>query len=318
MRQMPQTTRRTVLTAAGTVSLLGLGGIATGSSSPVADAPIPADSDARTYPTMGNADAPTATVYGNFKCPYTQEFVLGNLEAIVDEFVETGRLAIQFYDLAYEPGDTSTHYISSSDPRISAFALGVWDEDPNSYWQFYVETFEDLPEGYVDYDELASRARSAGVSNVDQIVERTRAGAYDGAVERVATAAADDGVTFTPTLELAGETTAPHHDTQSILEWIEARLEDEPTETSGDGDEPTETSGDGDTAESDGTEDTDSDADSSEGVDESTDETSSGGGDGTATGDADVNESEPVASDEDEFEWVSEPEEPTATGETCP
>ncbi len=147
MRKMPQTTRRTVLTAAGTVSLLGLGGIATGSSSPVADAPIPADSDARTYPTMGNADAPTATVYGNFKCPYTQEFVLGNLEVIVDEFVETGRLAIQFYDLAYEPGDTSTHYISSSDPRITAFVLGVWDEDPNSYWQFYVETFEDLPEG---------------------------------------------------------------------------------------------------------------------------------------------------------------------------
>ncbi|WP_306059402.1 thioredoxin domain-containing protein [Natronococcus wangiae] len=183
-----------------------------------------------------DTDAPTATVYGNFKCPYTRDFVFGNLEPIIEEFVVTGRLTLEFSDLAYEPGSTSEYWISDSDPRIASAGLAVWDEDPDSYWQFYHDTFADAPTGYVDYDELASRARSADVSNVDALIDRAEAGAYDAAIERAAATADEDGISFTPQLELAGDTAAPHHDTRSILDWIEARLEDAPAETDEDED----------------------------------------------------------------------------------
>lgn len=263
MRRKPHTTRRNVLTATGALSLLGVAGVATGSSSPVATAPVPDDANDRPYPTMGtSSDAPTATVYGNFKCPYTREFVFGNLEAIIEEFVLTGQLNLEFYNLAYEPGSTSEYFISSSDPRLAAAGIGVWNEDPDSYWQFHYETFEDAPSGYVDYDELASRARSAGVSNVDELIDRAQAGGYDGEVEQVPAAAADDGVTFTPTLELAGDTAAPHHGEQAILDWIDTRLEDAPAETAEEGDS------DGDEQRDDEREDAESESETEESGDD--------------------------------------------------
>ncbi|SEP84967.1 DsbA family protein [Natrinema salaciae] len=235
MQNEMRTQRRNVLAATGTVALLGVGGaagITSGqTSSNIANAPVPASPNDYAYPTMGADDAPTATLYGNFKCPYTKEFVGRNLHAIIDEFVETGRLKIQFYNLAYDPGSTSSTFISSSDPRAAAMGNGVWDADPDSYWQFFAETFDDPLEGDVDGDELASRARAAGVSNADEIVERVRAGEYDANVEAISSEAAADGVTYTPTLELAGETTSPRHGTQDTLNWIEARLDDAPNET---------------------------------------------------------------------------------------
>ncbi|WP_254524022.1 DsbA family protein [Natrinema caseinilyticum] len=256
MQEKTRLQRRTVLSATGTATLLGVAGLATAEArSTVANAPVPESADAYTYPTMGvdGDDVPTATVYGNFKCPVTKEFVSGNLSAIIDEFVSTGRLRLRFYNLAYKPGNTSAFFISGSDPRCAAMGLGTWDEDPNSYWQFFAETFDNPPSGYVDLSELVSRARSAGVSNASRIADRVQAGEYDAQVERVSAEAASDGVTFTPTLELAGDTTAPHHGTQAILQWIESRLDDEPTEPV-EQTEPTESTDSTDTTTEAGTE----------------------------------------------------------------
>ncbi|MFC4541591.1 thioredoxin domain-containing protein [Halosolutus amylolyticus] len=279
------------MTATGTVSLLGIAGVAAGRSSPIVDAPVPSDPDAYAYPTMGDDDAPTATIYGNYKCPYTQEFVAGNLEAIVEEFVEPGRLALQFHNLAYEPGDTSAYYISSSDPRIAAVDVGVWDEDPDGYWRFHRETVADTPSGTVDYDDLEERLQSAGVANAEAIVDRARVGEYDDEVEQVAAAAAADDVSFTPTLELGGDTTAPHHDRDDILDWIEKRLGDDEQETDSEGDG----AGEEDTGGEDGSED-ENETDETDGTDE-TDEGDESSDDGEEQ------------SEDDDFVWVTEPEE---------
>jgi protein-disulfide isomerase len=242
MRRKPQMTRRSVLTATGAFSLLGIAGVAAGSSSStVANAPVPDDADSRTYPTMGtNTDAPTARVYGNFKCPVTEEFVFGNLEAIIDEFVSTGRLNLEFRNLAYDPGSTSSYFISDSDPRMAAAGLAVWDEDPDGYWQFLVDIFADRPSGHVSYDDMESRASSAGVSDADSAVDSAETGAYDGTVDQIARTAGDVGISFSPQLELNGETAAPHHDTQSILDWLEARVDEAPAEPEPEADDESE------------------------------------------------------------------------------
>ncbi|ELY55294.1 DSBA-like thioredoxin [Natronococcus amylolyticus DSM 10524] len=221
-------TRRSVLTTTGAVSLLGLAGVASGSASSDG-VPIPDDAGERTYPTIGsNSDAPTATFYGNFKCPSSQDFVSGNLQEIISEFVTEGQLNVEFCNLAYEPGDTSQSFISGTDSRLAAVGLAVWDEDPNSYWQFVTETYTDMPSGHISYDELENRARAADVSNVDAVIERAKAGEYDADVEEVATLASNDGITYTPQLELAGDTTAPHHGTQAVIDWLDSRLDDAP------------------------------------------------------------------------------------------
>ena len=181
-------------------------------------------------------DNPTATLYGNFKCPYTREFVLGNLTDVVREFVAPGNLDLRFFDLAYEPDNhlgrdspthgTETYFISSSDPRIARVSLGAWEVDPQGYWRYFRDSFEDPPSGWVTYDDLRSRLHASDVSGVDEIIRRAKTDRYEDELRHVEDAAVTDDVPFTPTLELNGHTTAPHHETSEVLDWIRHRISD--------------------------------------------------------------------------------------------
>ncbi|SIR73571.1 Tat (twin-arginine translocation) pathway signal sequence [Haladaptatus litoreus] len=249
------TSRRTFLKTTGVVAAVGLGSTIPASAAEISNAPVPDDTDALTYATMGtDKDNPTAKLYGNFKCPYTQEFVRGgNLEAVLNEYVASGDLNIQFRALAYQPPGTSshgtsTHYISDSDPLISEAAMGVWDVSPGDYWQFFNYMFSDLISGNVSFSEMESRMQSTSVSDRSTIIDRASSGTYDNEVEQNRYSAGDYGVTFTPTLVLDGETIPPHHDTNELLEWIGSRISS--SSTSSDTEEDTDSSDDESNSES--------------------------------------------------------------------
>ena len=222
-------TRRTFIKSVSAAAV-GVGMMGTASAEPsVGGAPVPDDTDL-TYATMGtDADNPTATVFGNFKCPYTQNFVNNNLKDVIDEYVSTGQLNVEFRALALQPPGTSSHgsstyYISSSDPRISEVALSAWNEQPGDYWDFFEMMFDDLVSGTVTYSEMRNHLDSAGVGDRSEIIGNAKDGDYNNAVERTADVAGNVGVSFTPTMELNGETTAPHHDTDSLLDWIGSQI----------------------------------------------------------------------------------------------
>lgn len=223
-------TRRTFMKSVSAATF-GLGVVGTANATPsVGGVPVPDDTDDLTYATMGtDADNQTATVFGNFKCPYTQNFVNNNLKDVIDEYVTTGQLNVEFRALAYQPPGTtshgsSTYYISSSDPRISEVALSAWNERPAEYWDFFEMMFQELVSGTVTYGEMRNHLESAGVGDRSEIIGDAKGGDYDSAVERTADVAGTVDVSFTPTFELDGDTTAPHHDTDSLLDWIDSRL----------------------------------------------------------------------------------------------
>ncbi|WP_440007331.1 DsbA family protein [Halomicrococcus sp. SG-WS-1] len=224
-------TRRQFLRLTGGAALFGFAGTASANDAtdPVSTAPVPGDPGQFTYATMGEGSNPTATLYGNFKCPYTKEFVLGNLEAVVEEFVEPGKLDLRYRALAYEPPGQSSHgssyyYISDSDPRISECAMGAWDLAPDDYWAFFRDMFESQVSGTVTYDEMRSRMNDSDVDHRWGAISRAKDGDYEDPVYQTRYAAGDVGVTFTPTLALDGATTAPHHGTQELLDWIAGHL----------------------------------------------------------------------------------------------
>ncbi len=216
----------------GGAALLGFAGTASANhttADPVSGAPIPDNPGQYTHATMGEGGNPTATVYGNFKCPYTKDFVLNNLEDVIQEFVEPGRLDLRFRALAYEPPGHTSHgssyyYISDSDPLISESAMGAWNAEPGEYWAFFRDMFEDRVSGNVSYDDMRSRMNQSDLEERDTAVAQAKDGTYEDTVYQTRYAAEDHGVTFTPTFELNGETTAPHHDTDDILNWIEGHL----------------------------------------------------------------------------------------------
>ncbi len=199
---------------------------------PVSGAPVPDTPGQYTYATMGHGGNPTATLYGNFKCPYTKDFVLNNLEDVIREFVEPGRLDIRFRALAYEPPGHSSHgssyyFISDSDPLISESAMGAWTAEPNEYWAFFRNMFENRVSGNVSYSDMRVRMNRSDLEERDTAISWAKEGRYEDPVYQTRYAAGDDGVTYTPTFELNGDTTPPHHDTHDILNWIENRLPDD-------------------------------------------------------------------------------------------
>lgn len=215
-----------VLAGAG---VLGATGSASAADADVVDgAPVV---EGATYPTVGADESnPMATVFGNFKCPNTREFVLENLDDLVREFVATGRCNLRFRTVAYEPmpGDSShgssDWYISSSDPRISEASVGAWNVDPDGYWQFFLDMFQDQVSGRVTLDEVADRMRESGVEGVGAVRERTADGRYDDDVVESKRAARDAGLQWTPWMEFAGDTTSPHHGYSGLSRWVESRL----------------------------------------------------------------------------------------------
>ncbi|WP_164974739.1 DsbA family protein [Halegenticoccus tardaugens] len=221
-----KTTRRAFIAAAGGTALLGTSGLTAADSSNGAT-----ELTGATYPTLGTAESnPTATLYGNFKCPYTQNFVQNNLGPLREEFVDSGELNFRFRALAYEPDPSepshgsSDYYISSSDPYISEAAHGVWDVEPYSYWSFFEYMFEELISGTVGNAEMRERLKDGGVANWGLVPNRASDGEYESVVAQTPEDAQRYDVDVTPTLELGGEILTADRDYGELADWIDRQL----------------------------------------------------------------------------------------------
>ncbi len=187
------------------------------------------------YPVMGtDAENPTATVYGNFKCPFTQDFVNNVLPDLVDKYVMKGKLNICFRTISFEPygrgkthGTQSNAFISDSDPKISATHLGVWEEDPESYWKYFESMFAgSLVSGTVTPEKLKPVMDKTGVDNPEEIVARVNKGKYDSLVKDSHESALDLKIEHTPTFEIADSTfVGPKpEDLSDLVSFIKANL----------------------------------------------------------------------------------------------
>lgn len=223
--------RRKFLTVTGSAAIASVAGVGSASAaSAPTDVPIP-DNTSMMYPTMGtDADNPTATIYGNFKCPFTQEFVWGNLQDIIEEHVKEGNINIRFRQVAYEPDPNNpTHgqagtFISPSDPTIGSGSLAVWEVEPESYWSYFFTMFSELVSGTVKSDDLGSRMKKAGVKDRDEILARVEEGRYSDLVKRSTEVARDLDVPNTPRFEMAEKITNPRHEVNDVLNWVETNI----------------------------------------------------------------------------------------------
>lgn len=228
-----QATRRTFFTAAGSVTI-GTTLFANSASASRSDEAVLASAptnavDDETYPTTGtDDDNPVMTVYGNPKCPYTQDFVLNNLADVVDEYVEPGDLNVRFRALVYEPDPknpshgSSRYYISDSDPDIARATYGIWNWEDEHYWEYLYDQFQNKPSGTVTGLDMADRLEDQGIRNWGKIRNEVYDERYQEQLEETREDAAALGVPYTPTAELDGDLTNPRHD--SVFDWIENRI----------------------------------------------------------------------------------------------
>lgn len=178
-----------------------------------------------TYARMGEDDAPVATLYGNWKCPYTREFVVNQMPGLVEEFVQPGRLRLEFRSLAYRNGSP---YLGPDAPRATRAGLAVWHLDPASYWTYFAYVFANQPaekHAWAQPSLLERFAEAAGVSSPSAIERRSAPGNYEDLLGRSVDDAAALGIGTVPRIAVDDTVTAPTIDPESTREQLERAAE---------------------------------------------------------------------------------------------
>lgn len=172
--------------------------------------PTPSDPSASRYATMqARADAPAATVLGNWKCPYTSEFVRELLPELVEEYVVPGDVAVEFRSVAYVDGDP---FLGPDAPRATRAGLAAWTTDPDAYWQYFAHVFGNQPdedEAWAQPDVLARFATEAGVQPVDRFETQLAGSTHRDAVRETAEQFQELGEDAVPRVVTGDRVTAP-------------------------------------------------------------------------------------------------------------
>lgn len=171
---------------------------------------LPDDPGDFEYARLGGADAPvTATLYGNWKCPYTREFVLDAMEGLVAEFVDPGDVALEFRALSYRNGEP---FLGDDAPRAARAALEVWRSAPERYWSYFTSVFTNQPDANDEWattDNLLRLAEAAEISDLDAVGEAIVSGDHRDAVRATTDRATARNVTSVPRVATRTEVTAP-------------------------------------------------------------------------------------------------------------
>jgi len=189
-------------------------------SEPFSSVPIPSESSA--YPRMGPDDAPTVTLIGNWKCPYTRNFVLDQFPALVDEYVRPGDVSVEFRSLAFlgeEP------FLGPDAPDSTRAGLSVWENDRDRFWTYFSYVFANQPperHAWGQPELLVRFARNAGVADPSRIERAITQEAFSDRLERTVTFAASSGVGTVPRIVFDGEVTAPTVDPESTRAQLDS------------------------------------------------------------------------------------------------
>ncbi|AHZ24648.1 thioredoxin (plasmid) [Haloferax mediterranei ATCC 33500] len=222
-----QLTRRDFSTATGGLALFGTIGVqrvsAGFTAGLVGTAPYLSE---RLYPTMGTDDEnPTLVVYVNFLSEDSQYFVQHNLEDIVREYVLPGELNVELRFLSYRP-DAIDDYLVSDDEgeaRASRAAHGVWDVEPENFWEFFEFMFSNVTTKSYTHTQLESHMGRSGVRNTTKIANRAYRGRYNSLVRSATEEAIRYGVPTVPRVRLLRDHKRGNY--TDILGWTQRRLD---------------------------------------------------------------------------------------------
>jgi protein-disulfide isomerase len=154
--------------------------------------------------TLGHPNAPvTLKYFGDLECPYCKDFTINILPALIDKYVRTGKMRIEYHSLetaTREPEVFKTQ-------QVAAYAAGK----QNLAWDFIELFYHEQGEeesGYVTESYLQGLASQIPGLNLADWTTARGESVYTNEVENDAQAANQAGFTGTPSFSL-GKTSGP-------------------------------------------------------------------------------------------------------------
>lgn len=127
------------------------------------------------HPYIGDADAPVVLAYwSDFQCPFCKAVEMGHpqiptepsIPALIEEYVDTGKLRIVFKDYAFLSEDSTT---------AALWGRAIWDLYPEKYWEWREAMYDAQDEehgGFGNADSIYELTQ--GIDGVDASAVRTR------------------------------------------------------------------------------------------------------------------------------------------------
>ena len=146
------------------------------------------------HPSLGSEDAPVVMIeYGDFRCSFCGKFARETEPKLVDKYVESGTLRMEWRDFPYLGRES-----------VGAALAARAAQEQGTFWEYHDLLYENQSGGFSD-ERLVELAREAHLD-----VEEFEAdlGRHEGAVARDFQEGQRIGITGTPTFVINGEVLA--------------------------------------------------------------------------------------------------------------
>ncbi|OQO90305.1 DsbA family protein [Saccharomonospora piscinae] len=168
---------------------------ATAGADPLADLPRREPGDPMA---LGDPQAPvTMVMYEDYRCPFCAKFSRDISPALVERYVDTGVLRMEWRDLPI-----------FGEQSLTAARAGRAAADQDRFWEFTEAVYAAAPDrGHPDLtpETLREFAREAGVGDLDRFSADLASTRYDAAIEADAQEGSALGVSSTPTFIVNGQ-----------------------------------------------------------------------------------------------------------------
>jgi protein-disulfide isomerase len=149
------------------------------------------------HPYIGNENAPVVLAYwSDYQCPFCKAVEVGHpqiptepaIPALIEEYVNTGKLRIVFKDYAFLSEDSTT---------AALWGRAVWDLYPDKYWEWRKAMYEAQDEEHGGFgDEGSIYALTQGIDGVNANAVRTRVAQNSAAYMNLIDADKAEGTSF--------------------------------------------------------------------------------------------------------------------------
>ncbi|MFT3661641.1 MAG: thioredoxin domain-containing protein [Gordonia sp. (in: high G+C Gram-positive bacteria)] len=165
----------------------------------------------------GDVDAPVVMVmYSDFRCPFCAAFTRDVEPKLVSEYVDTGRLRIEWRD----------HPLFGEQSELAARA-GWAAAAQGRFWRFTESVYRDAPASKhpdLPIETLVKHAEDAGVADLDRFRRETLDSTYDDAIAGDVEAAERFGIVGVPAFVIDGEPIVGAHPVDVYETVIDRRL----------------------------------------------------------------------------------------------
>lgn len=148
------------------------------------------------HPTLGDAGAPVVMIeYGDFRCPYCGEFARETEPQLVDKYVESGTLRMEWRDFPYLGRES-----------VGAALAARAAQEQGKFWEYHDLLYENQSGGFSE-ERLVELARETRL-DIEEFEADLGSGRHEEAVARDFEEGQRIGITGTPTFLINGEVLA--------------------------------------------------------------------------------------------------------------